>query len=329
MLPWKSERITFERYMDFCLYDPQCGYYTNKRNIFGPSGDYYTSPYTHPFFAHCLGDALAAFFERLGKPRPFQLVELGAGEGVLGRPLLDYLQETHAELSGCLSYVPVEVTRPALPARIRGVVFGNEFFDALPVHRVRVRGSELREVYVAFDDGISEIEGELSDPRIHEYMKLGFPQWRDGYEYEANLRLLDVLQDLEARMDSGVLLTIDYGYEWEEYHTLPRAGGTWTCYYRHQVVLDPYVNIGRQDITAHVNFEVMKRMGERFGWKNQPLKSQRQFLMEWGLEKRLLEEERQGWLNPERLQRRLQLKPLLAPGGISDTLKVLIQEIRC
>ena len=91
---------------------------------------------------------------------------------------------------------------------------------------------------------------------------------------------------------------------------------------------DPYANLGCQDITAHVNFEVMTQTSEKLGWKGEPLTTQRRFLHKWGLEKHLEEEEARGILNPERLEERLGLKTLLLPGGISDTMKVLVQQVR-
>ena len=313
--------------MDYCLYDPHQGYYTTQDTVFGPQGDYYTSPYTHRLFADSLASAFVHYFKLLSHPRPFHLVELGVGEGFLGRDILGRLEERYPEVFDCVEYFPVEVGVD-LPERIQGIVFSNEFFDALPVHRVRVRGSKVKEIYVSVGDEISEVEGEITDPRILEYMRTGFNEWREGWEYEVNLRMLEVLKDLDRRIDSGVVLTVDYGYDWGEYDSRGRANGTLLCYHRHEVIPDPYVNLGRQDITAHVNFEVMGKTGAQLGWKSEPLRTQRQFLLDWGLEQRLLEEEAQGLLNSERMEERLGLKALLAPGGISDTMKVLVQHVR-
>lgn len=327
ILPWKHQRITFERFMEFCLYDPNCGYYTTQEKIFGPEGNYYTSPYTHQLFAHCMADAFVHYFELCSRPKPFQLVELGVGEGILGRDILARLQDRYPEVFECVNYFPVEVNMD-LPERIGGIVFSNEFFDALPVHRVRVRGQQVREIFVQINDEISELEGDITDPRILEYMKAGFERWHDGYEYEVNLRMIEVLEDLERRIESGIVLTVDYGYQWEEYDAVERAAGTLMCYHRHQAMPNPFVNLGEQDITSHVNFEVMRKTGDKLGWKTEPLRNQRQFLLDWGLEQRLLEEESYGLFNPQRVKERLRLKDLLAPGGISDTMKVLVQRVR-
>ena len=313
--------------MDFCLYDPRQGYYTSKDTIFGPQGDYFTSPYTHRLFAHSLVSAFVHYFELLAKPRPFHLVELGVGEGFLGRDILDRLKDAYPEVFDCVEYFPVEVGVD-LPERIQGIVFSNEFFDALPVHRVRVRGSEVKEIYVSVGDEISEVEGEITNPLILEYMRTGFKEWREGCEYEVNLRMVEVLKDLDRRIDSGVVLTVDYGYDWGEYDARDRANGTLLCYHRHEVISDPYLNLGHQDITSHLNYDVMEQTGSQLGWKGEPLRTQRQFLLDWGLEERLMEEEAQGLLNSQRMEERLGLKVLLAPGGISDTMKVLVQHVR-
>lgn len=326
--PWTTPRVTFERFMDFCLYDPQRGYYRTKKKIFGRAGDYYTSSYTHRLFAEILAAALAHYLGRLGESGPVDLVELGAGEGILARNILAWMEANCSPLYRRLNYTAVEIDRPDLPASIHGMVLSNEFFDALPVHRVRVRESALREIYVETRDGIREVEGEISDARILEYMRVGFERWEEGCEYEVNLRLLEMLEDLERRMKRGYVVTIDYGHDRESYQALPRAGGTLMCYYQHQALADPYAHIGQQDITAHVNFEVMREVGERLGWRNEPLKTQRQFLREWGLEERLLEEERKGLFDPAQWEERLQLKTLLLPGGVSDTMKVLVQALR-
>lgn len=328
LYPWLQKAVTFEKFMDFCLYDPQAGYYTNKSAIFGPQGDYYTSPYTHPLFAQLLGEALSFYLRTLNSSLPIDLVELGAGEGLLGRDLLVHIQTEYPDLTPRLRYASTEVDRPSLPHLIHGVVFSNEFFDALPVHRVRVRNSQLREVYVHGADPIREEEGEVSDPRIMEYMRIGFPRWQEGYTYEVNLRMLDFLSDLDRRVQSGYLVTIDYGFQWQEYESRSHREGTLMCYFGHQAHSNPYLHIGQQDLTSHLNFDVLLAVGERLGWQSAAPMTQRQFLIEWGLQERLSQEEEQGLFNVDRMQARLRLKDLLQPGGVSDTLKVLVQSIR-
>lgn len=320
--------VTFERFMEHCLYDPRCGYY-RRQAVFGKQGDFFTSPYTHRFFAETLARAFAAYYRELGCPRPFHLVEFGAGEGILGTTILEALAEVSTEASDACRYFPVEIDSGGVPERIRGVVFSNEFFDALPVHRVRVRGTGMAEIYVqATEDGWSEHEGELSDPNIVDYMRRAFKTWRDGWIYEVNLRMVALLRELDPKILSAFVVSLDYGYDWRTYDSVERPDGTLLCYCRHRAGTDPYVRVGRQDLTSHVSFEVMKSVGEELGWRNGPLISQRRYLMNWGLADRLLEEEKKGLFRSDQIEARLGLKSLLMPGGISDTVQVLVQEVR-
>lgn len=323
-----GKTMTFARFMELCLYDSEEGYYRRGAKVFGPGGDFYTSPYTHPLFAEILGDALAWHLSCLDGDRALDLIELGAGEGILAKGVLARLENRHPRIFARVRYRGREIGDTGLPDRIHGVVFSNELFDALPVHRVRVSQSELKEIYVRLGEPITEMEGELSDPGILDYMRLGFTRWQEGHVYEANLRMVEILEDLDRRFRRGFVLTLDYGFEAPEYEAMDRREGTLLCYRRHRVHSEPYVNLGRQDLTTHVNFRVFRETARRLGWTNGPLRSQRQFLMKWGLENRLLEEERTGILRAEGLEDRLGIKALLAPGGISDTLKVQVQAIR-
>ncbi len=325
--PWGSRPVPFEQYMEFCLYDPQRGYYRRGRPVFGKRGDYFTSPYTHPLFAELLSRALASYLQELaGEAEALDLVELGAGERVLAADLLRFLERDRPRLFRRVRYRAVEVDAPELPERVRGVVFSNEFFDALPVHRVRVRGGELREIHVQGAPGeVHEVEVRPARPAIEAYMRRAFPVWREGYAYEVNLRMLEVLSRLDRVLERGTVLTIDYGYRWPEYDGRPRSEGTLLCYHRHQPQPDPYRLPGEQDITSHVNFDVLLEEGERLGWRSEPLATQREFLLRWGLEQRLQEEEEGLWRD-ERLEERLGLRELLRPGGISDVAKVGVQQ---
>ena len=95
-----------------------------------------------------------------------------------------------------------------------------------------------------------------------------------------------------------------------------------------EIFVSVVIGPGEQDITAHVNFDMLIDKATALGWKSDPLKTQREFLMEWGLHQRLIEEEQQGLFNVARMNDRLGLKTLLLPRGISDTMKVLVQSVK-
>src|SRR5215831_7988134 len=77
--------------MQEALYHPRYGYYTNLRG-FGATGDFITSPERHPAFGWLLGRQVLEVWEALERPRPFRMLELGAGSGALAQPLVGSLR---------------------------------------------------------------------------------------------------------------------------------------------------------------------------------------------------------------------------------------------
>ena len=327
-LPLQDQPVSFRDFMAYCLYDSRRGYYRRGRPVIGAQGDYITSPHLHRFFAQTLTSALVSFYETLGRPDQFTVVELGAGEGLLRRQLITSLSTIRPQLRERVDYREVEIDRGKWPGPFQGVVLSNEFFDALPVHRIRVVQGEPREIFVVQREGRwVEVIGDLTDPRIPDYLEVAFGDLTEGSVYEVNLEMLAVLSQVRARLLRGFLVTIDYGYDRERYRVRDRPEGTLLCYHRHQVLDEPFRRIGEQDITSHISFEVLRNRGAEWGWHNQPLVSQRTFMLKWGLERLLAIEEAEGLFNSARLAERLGLKHLLEPGGISDRLQVQVQEL--
>lgn len=191
---------------------------------------------------------------------------------------------------------------------IVGCCFSNELVDALPVHQFVIEDGQLREIYVAVREdkpepdlpvpGVTlipefrEVAGEPSTPQLMEYFDLvGIDllsgDYPEGYRSEVNLAALDWLRTVADKLQRGYLLTIDYGYSAVRYYNPQRRLGTLQCYYRHMYHDDPYVNIGQQDITAHVDFTALERWGERCGLQRVGFTQQGLFLMALGLGERI------------------------------------------
>ncbi len=75
--------ITFARFMDLALYDPDGGYYRSNEARPGRTGDFLTAPETHPIFGGTLSRFVEDAWRRLDRPSRFIVREHGAGEGAL------------------------------------------------------------------------------------------------------------------------------------------------------------------------------------------------------------------------------------------------------
>ena len=130
------------------------------------------------------------------------------------------------------------------------------------------------------------------------------------------------LQQVAAKLQRGYLLTIDYGYEADRYYSPSRSQGTLQCYTRHAHHDDPLVNIGQQDITAHVDFTTLQIQGKQSGLVTLGQVPQALFLMALGLGDRLAalatDEYPTGDQLRTLLRRRDSLQRLMDPLGLCN-----------
>ena len=167
-----------------------------------------------------------------------------------------------------------------------GCVLSNEFLDSFPVHQVTVRQGSLREVYVGLrGEELVEIIGDPSTPTLAARLGgLGI-EMAEGQTAEINLGLDLWAQEVAAALDTGFVLTIDYGHIAEElYSPERRHRGTLTTFYRHTQTDAPFRHIGRQDITCHVDFTSVAEAGRLAGLEVLGFSTQGQFLSSLGLD---------------------------------------------
>jgi SAM-dependent MidA family methyltransferase len=336
-----AQRITFAEYMSLALYAPGWGYYARSANRIGPGGDFFTSPQLSPDFAEVLAMQIAEMWDGLGQPQPFMVIEMGAGRGQLAGDMLAYWQRHRSNLLAALDYGIIE-TAAAMKAEqqrvlaswpvrwvswaeladngVQGCFFSNELIDALPVHQVTVQNGELREIYVKAQAGaLAEVVAELSTPALLDYFtaaEIDILSYPEGYRTEVNLAAIDWLGQVSAKLQRGYLLSIDYGYSAQRYYNPMRSQGTLQCYYRHRYHNDPYIHVGEQDITAHVDFSALQRVGESLGLQSLGLTKQGLFLMAWGWGDRL-SRLTQDLSDPMAvLERRQQLQQAIDPTGL-------------
>lgn len=336
----KKGPISFADFMDLALYHPECGYYQKSA-----SDDYYTSAEVHSIFA----ELLAHFFyqqwkNHFKKEKEFHLVELGCGDGKLAQRILLWFALRAPDLFSKLRYTGIEKSQARKREAekilqnwrekieihenfsfsdnfINGIVFSNEFFDALPFHRVTMKSGKLKEIFVAgnFEEVFRKPRPEVQ--KYFEWLKI-FPQ--EETLAEAHPLLRDWMRKIAKSLRRGMVLTIDYGFEAEELYSEIRREGTALCHFQHQTNRNFYENIGSQDITAHVNFTALLKEAEGWGLRSLPLQTQSQFLLENGLEEMLKAMQKEKTAK-EQIKLSSAIKSLIHPEGMGSTFKVLLQ----
>ncbi|MDY6902969.1 MAG: class I SAM-dependent methyltransferase [Cyanobacteriota bacterium] len=227
---------------------------------------------------------------------------------------------------------------------ITGCFFSNELVDAFPVHQFKIENGELQEIYVTINKQseieistpsspsspsnlFTEITDKPSTPELVDYLnslEININQYPDGYRSEINLAALEWLSVVADRLQRGYVLTIDYGYIKNRYYNPRRDRGTLQCYTQHHRHNDPYINIGQQDITAHVDFTALEKNGDRLGLEKIGLTQQGLFLMALGLGERVASLSQSNQPLSTILKRRDSLHQLLDPMGLGG-FHVLVQ----
>lgn len=336
--------MTFAEFMRIALYHPWGAYYTSEERV-GEAGDYYTSPVTHPVFGLLLAVQLQHMWRLLGAPKRFHVVELGSGSGMLARSITEHASRLDETFASRLLYVALDrrrasarekaggvlytkVTTDQVPlSGIVGCILSNELLDSFPVHRFQIDSNVPKEIFVTLntDGNFTEILDSPTSPEIESRLKAFKPALPDGYRGEVNLEIAPWIKELSGVMDAGFVLTIDYGYMREELYSPDRKFGTFDTYYRHTRGSSPFQRIGRQDMTAHVDFTALIEAGKDCGVNNVSYQSQAQFLNGIGL-KRMLENLSSSGLPlvTSRANSQAMLE-LVKPDGLGG-FKVLIQE---
>ncbi len=215
-----------------------------------------------------------------------------------------------------------------LPAEIPvGCIFSNEFFDALPVHRVLHNGHELREYYVnAINGRLVEETGPLSSTAIEQYFRRQGITLQPGQQAEANLAACDWITDAARRLGRGVILSIDYGHGARELYNELHMRGTMLAYRAHRASEDYYASPGEQDLTAHVNFTALELWGAEAGLETLGHVSQSSFLLSLARANDFADLYDPGQSAAEQTRARQQFTALIHPEGLGETFEVLIQQ---
>ena len=305
--------ISFADFMHMALYTPGLGYYSGGAQKFGMAGDFVTAPEISPLFAKTL--ALQA--AQILAATQGNILELGAGTGKLVVDLLLELQQLKQlpeqyfilEVSDHLRQIQRETCQAKLPANLfekivwldeltpspatregvrgfKGLILANEVLDAVPAHILHKTEDGFCEHGVGFEADFVWRDAALSDAKLAEHLSDDLPI---GYMTEVNPAASALVRSLVEILETGVILMIDYGFGAAEYYHPQRNQGTLMCHYQHYAHDNPLINIGLQDITAHVDFtQIAQVTNLKSSWQAHGIRlagyvNQAQFLINCGI----------------------------------------------
>ncbi|HKV10267.1 MAG TPA: SAM-dependent methyltransferase [Thermoanaerobaculia bacterium] len=315
--------IPFAVFMEEALYGED-GYYSREAVPIGEEGDYVTGSSLSPLFGRVTARLLSRLDEALG--RRAELFEAGYGMGthlasVVSSPIYKEGGPRRVRAWDRVERaVPEGVERVAELAEVGtvdGLIFSYELFDALPVHRLTGRADgSVGELRVDLEgDGFVWREGEVSDPAL--LGLLGGAGLEPGQVADLAPGWGPLYRQIAGRLGRGLVVTCDYGFERERLLDVRvRRHGTLACYSRQRVHRNPFVLVGEQDLTAHVDFTALVRAGEEAGLETFAFTRQALWLTACGLF-----EELQGaeW------ETRHQAMALLDGEGMGEEIRVLVQ----
>jgi len=342
--------ISFARFMELALYAPGLGYYERQRAI-GRDGDFFTSVSVGPLFGELLAFQFAQWMDADCPVGGIQFIEAGPHNGALAADILAWTSQRRPDLFVRLEYWLLEAspTRrawqeetlsawqptvkwapdiPSLGARqINGIIFSNEFLDALPVHRLAwsATSQEWRESWVAVEGEAlawdwhrpaAELAGHL--PNMPDELARVLP---DGFLVEICPAAVAWWRAAASSLGQGKLFTMDYGLTSEDRFQPERVQGTLRAFTRHHASADLLCQPGEQDLTAHVNFSALMQAGHAAGLRTEGLTRQSKFLTEIVARTRQTAETFAPWDE----KRSRQFQTLAHPEHLGHKFQVLIQ----
>jgi len=293
--------LGFDRFMALALYAPGMGYYANSLRKFGltpeSGSDFATAPEMSKHFGRTLAHQVAEALHVTGTE---EVWEFGAGSGALALQLLDSLGDsvhcyTIVDLSGNLRERQQDTLKvhahkvqwvDALPEQLSGVVVGNEVLDAMPVQllvrKVGVwheRGVVWNADALKWEDRVTDLRPPVEIPGEHDYLT------EIHNQAEAFVATLAdrFKEGVAATGKGGAAFLIDYGFPESEYFHPQRSMGTLMCHQLHKSDTDPLIDVGRKDITAHVNFTGVAMAAQDAGLHVLGYTTQAHFLINCGL----------------------------------------------
>ena len=330
-----SKKIPIDKFIFNALYDKKHGYYI-KNNPFGKNGDFITSPGISPLFSEIIALWIIAFWEGLGKPKIFNVVELGPGNGQMCKVLIRVFKKfpTFFNSTNIYLYEKSKILKDLQKKNLNNekiywikdfnkikkgpvIFFGNEFFDAIPIKQFKKINNILHEKYVKLENNskINIIFKKADLRTILELKKYNLLKKQSFVEFpKQGLDELNLIISTVKKLNGGLLL-IDYGFlKQQNKNTLQSIKD-----HKQNMIFD---NVGSADITSLVNFNLLRKYLKKKNLKVNNIVTQDFFLKKMGILNRA-ERVSQKMNFKEKSDLYLRLQRLLNPKQMGKLFKVI------
>jgi SAM-dependent MidA family methyltransferase len=269
--------------MEMALYEPGMGYYSAGAHKLGAGGDFTTAPELSPLFGAAICSTLLPLLEGLqARGLPTQILEFGAGTGKLAQSILTRLHDLGfsldrydiIEISPDLAERQKELLSTtlshsnsathcqwlsALPENYQGIILANEVMDAIPCDAIIFQNGFW------YCYGVTVIDGKFSwkagKPIEHHLLpeSLLSGNFSEGYVTELHAPANAWMRQVAQHLQTGLFLSLDYGFPESEYYHPQRLEGTLMAHHRHHAIQDPFYLPGLCDLTTHVEWSQIAR----------------------------------------------------------------------
>lgn len=286
--------ITVADFMRETLTSPLGGYYMT-RDVFGAQGDFVTSPELSQMFGEMVAVWFLNEWSKIGSPKPFQIVELGPGRGTLSDDILRVFEHFNClkgaslhliEASMVLSDIQAKrlclqngvvpdgdsvvyregIAHQGIPVKwyrnfeeipdVFSLVVANEFFDALPIHKLQKTERGYREILIDIEPSdettFRYVIANCATPATKLFENRQKVTTKDHVEFSPESLILAKSIATKVTEHGGLCLIADYGHVGEKTDTF-RA-------FKQHKLHDPLKEPGTADLTADVDFAALKHV---------------------------------------------------------------------
>ncbi len=295
----KNHKIPLDKFINYCLYDKKNGYYM-QNNPFGITGDFTTAPNISRLYSEMIAVWTISFWESLGSPKKFNLIELGSGNGEMMKVMIESFKKFPYFIGCCKIYIfeksPKLIKEQKKNIKFRNISWiknlkklekfpsifiANEFFDAIPIKQFSKIKNNWFEKFVdtSIDEKAKFVNKKIDIKKIENKINFNISNKQNFIEYSPlGLEYLNNIFEFIKKQKGGLLI-IDYGYFDEIMKNTLKA----IYKKRYSKVLE---NIGKSDITYNLNFYFIEKIAKNFKGLNTNFTSQKNFLTNLGINQR-------------------------------------------